>query len=439
MPRGLLTFAGALVVLTMACGLGAMSIVPNTARAADLGGDCCADLEARVAELEATTVHKGNRKLSLEISGRVNANIMWWSETSTGPSSAAFDRTHDVYFGNSAASNNDPNIVLSGIAKVTADLSAGFTMQIDDKFSGSDSQVSRQTGNVISTDTTYVFLKSKSAGELRLGNMASASDDAYYLNFGAGSVGGLSGSNHAGSFFLRDATGTLTNTSYFSTLGEMSDNNENRLMYVSPTLGGLTFKADAGGDDTASASLTWIGKFKTVLVEAGAGYQVSHHLDGVCAGGVGQCTQGIDAISLANPWTDAAHDNLRAMGISGSVWDTGSGLFVSGEWSKVQADVSGRQDPTNWFVQAGWAKNAIGLGQTTVYGSFDRTDNKMANDTSAHYWNVGVDQAVDSVASNLYLHYQHDSFDTDGVILSNESVLNSQSIDSVTGGMVVHF
>ena len=35
-----------------------------TAQAADLGGNCCADLEERVAELEATTVRKGNRKVS---------------------------------------------------------------------------------------------------------------------------------------------------------------------------------------------------------------------------------------------------------------------------------------------------------------------------------------------------------------------------------------
>ncbi|MBN9281890.1 MAG: porin, partial [Hyphomicrobium denitrificans] len=38
-------------------------------QAADLGGDCCADLEQRIAELEATTATKGNRKVSLTISG----------------------------------------------------------------------------------------------------------------------------------------------------------------------------------------------------------------------------------------------------------------------------------------------------------------------------------------------------------------------------------
>ena len=36
--------------------------------AADLGGDCCADLEERIAELEATTARKGNRKVKLEVS-----------------------------------------------------------------------------------------------------------------------------------------------------------------------------------------------------------------------------------------------------------------------------------------------------------------------------------------------------------------------------------
>ena len=37
----------------------------GSAQAADLGGNCCADLEERVAELEATTVRKGNRRVTL--------------------------------------------------------------------------------------------------------------------------------------------------------------------------------------------------------------------------------------------------------------------------------------------------------------------------------------------------------------------------------------
>ena len=52
-------------------GLG-IFIAATPASAADLGGDCCADLEERIADLEATTARKGNRKVSLEIYGTVN-------------------------------------------------------------------------------------------------------------------------------------------------------------------------------------------------------------------------------------------------------------------------------------------------------------------------------------------------------------------------------
>ena len=44
-----------------ACGW----VTHANAFAADLGGNCCADLEERIAAHEATTVRKGNRKFSL--------------------------------------------------------------------------------------------------------------------------------------------------------------------------------------------------------------------------------------------------------------------------------------------------------------------------------------------------------------------------------------
>jgi hypothetical protein len=50
------------------------------AKAADLGGDCCADLEDRVAELEATTVRKGNKKVSVQIYGKMNWAVETWND-----------------------------------------------------------------------------------------------------------------------------------------------------------------------------------------------------------------------------------------------------------------------------------------------------------------------------------------------------------------------
>ncbi|SDP51807.1 hypothetical protein SAMN04488061_3266, partial [Filomicrobium insigne] len=57
-----------------------MAAYATNASAADLGGDCCADLEERVAELEATTARKGNRKVSLEVYGQVTTAVMWWDD-----------------------------------------------------------------------------------------------------------------------------------------------------------------------------------------------------------------------------------------------------------------------------------------------------------------------------------------------------------------------
>ena len=58
----------------------ATALMGTSALAADLGGNCCADLEERIAELEATTVRKGTRKVSLTLSGYVSHQVMYWDD-----------------------------------------------------------------------------------------------------------------------------------------------------------------------------------------------------------------------------------------------------------------------------------------------------------------------------------------------------------------------
>ncbi len=420
------------------------TLAPTAARSADLGGDCCADLEERVAQLEATSVKKGNKKVSLTLSGRVHANIMYWNDNSSlnfpNEVGTEFDHNSDVYFGNTGGSGT--NIVLNGSGRVTADLSAGFLMTLAYDFAGTNDQIGHQKGPALTSDTTYVFLSSKTLGELRLGNMPSASDNAAYLNFGAATVGGLEGSRFVGNFRLRDTTGRLTDVTYSQILNEWTDNNENRLMYISPNLGGFKLYADVGGDDTASAALAWVGRVGTVNLEAGVGYQTSSRIDGV-----NHQTQN-GASTAFRPLTDLNNSTLRVLSTSGSVWDTNSGLFLSAEYGRAYAAIAGRQDITNWFVEGGWQKNVSGLGLTSLYAQYNKQYNGLRNDTSGHLFGVGIDQAIDSAASNIYLHYQRDTFETDGVVTNatpdvsaggaNRAV-NGQAIDSVTGGMIIRF
>ena len=82
---------GALV----AAGLLVGGLSAGSASAADLGGNCCADLEERIAELEATTARKGNRKVSLTISGWVAEQVMWWDDGCRAEHLRRWYRHHD--------------------------------------------------------------------------------------------------------------------------------------------------------------------------------------------------------------------------------------------------------------------------------------------------------------------------------------------------------
>src|ERR1700674_1397414 len=99
--------------------LGVVGLFAATpATAADLGGDCCADLEERVAELEATTARKGNRKVSLTISGWVNEAVFGWDDGTQ----------HGVYQGTNLLEQSRVRFV--GDAKIDKSWSAGYVLEI---------------------------------------------------------------------------------------------------------------------------------------------------------------------------------------------------------------------------------------------------------------------------------------------------------------------
>ena len=71
---------GRVATASAACLAVSLAVAPS-AISADLGGTCCADLEERIAELEATTSRKGNKKVLLTIS-RQNAPVLTFGKGS---------------------------------------------------------------------------------------------------------------------------------------------------------------------------------------------------------------------------------------------------------------------------------------------------------------------------------------------------------------------
>ena len=144
-----------------------------SAKAADLGGDCCADLEERVAELEATTARKGNRKVSLTVSGWVNEAVFDWDD---GTAAWSLRRV--------PTSLSSSRFRFVGEAKIDKDWSAGYVLElgIRDTKSSSYSQNDDEGGavgttvGILDVRKSAWFLKSKTYGKFKVGREGLATD-----------------------------------------------------------------------------------------------------------------------------------------------------------------------------------------------------------------------------------------------------------------------
>lgn len=69
---------GCAVIAQSFIALCALCVATTISAATDLGEDCCADLEERITEMEATTARKGNRKVGLTVSVYVAQELTFW-------------------------------------------------------------------------------------------------------------------------------------------------------------------------------------------------------------------------------------------------------------------------------------------------------------------------------------------------------------------------
>ena len=141
----------------------------TAATAGDLAVDCCADLEARIAELEATTARKGNRKVSLTVSGYVTKQIMFWDDgaernvyiTDMGPTQAT-------------------NFRFAGQATIAPGWTTGYMIRIQDLTSNpmALNQNIASAGPGLNVQMSHWFVASESYGKVAVGKNVLASKSA---------------------------------------------------------------------------------------------------------------------------------------------------------------------------------------------------------------------------------------------------------------------
>src|SRR5262249_49332236 len=151
-----------LVAAGVALLMGAYTHTPG--KAADLGGDCCSDLEDRVAELEATTVRKGNKKVSVTVYGQLNRAILWWDDHS--------HQTNTYFPDNNYESSR---FGLKGSAKIAGDWSGGYRLEVEPTNANSArlNQFNDDNANdplgPLNVRHSFIYLNNKKWGEVRLG------------------------------------------------------------------------------------------------------------------------------------------------------------------------------------------------------------------------------------------------------------------------------
>jgi hypothetical protein len=491
MIGGLWKSTGSAALLTAAgLYLGSAGMAP--AQAADLGGDCCADLEERVAELEATAARKGNRKVSLTIAGQVATQLMYWSDGGSDRRVKSFGKTDntegtdpvgsdgsDLYIVDNTATLGGSGFNFSGTAKINPSLTAGFFLaigldsgarsagsgpafaaptnnkgvsQIDDDGSGAPAD------SLVSLTYANWYLDHKQLGRLTVGRANTATAGVSTIDLGgAGVIANANISYWNGNMFL-----IADDTMLWAQWGSIMGGNPiagsglsrgNVISYSSPVFGGFSFAAAWGENDIWDAALRYAGEFSGFRVAAGVGY-ISNST------GFGDQVPDIpanDGFSQPGVWKGSA-----------SVLHVGTGLFLSGTYVERDHD-NDRPNGTLWYLQGGISKNWTGLGNTVLYGEyaqvkdavgactvtdgsgndvgalsnptcdnaadFDLPDHFVIKTSEVNMWGIGIVQHIDAAAMELFLSYRH----YEGEMSTLTTTVEFNNLDIVMGGARIRF
>ena len=242
---------------------GLLAGAATSASAADLGGNCCADLEERIAELEATTARKGNRKVSLTVSGWVAQQITYWDD---GFESNTYIHDLGLTLGS--------HVKFTGQATISPGWSAGYVLHIEavsnDGLLGTN-QLNDNAGilgaNITRPLQSYWFVKSETLGKVGVGLQSQASDNTAILVDGSGS---LIAANwvafDTGGFFLRRTNGALVGAyaaigcgNMGGAWGDCNGGTRNVVRYNSPAFAGFSVSATWGKDDIWDVAARYAG------------------------------------------------------------------------------------------------------------------------------------------------------------------------------------
>ena len=434
-------------------GRGALWVTPSLlvlcagqTLAADLTDTCCADLEARIAELETMAARPGRRTFEIELSGAVNRAILAWDDGSQ----------RNVY---TVTNDNDNSVatIEGETGERASGWTVGFVLDFDVLDAGSSDVDQREHSSTRSFEIgeLSVWLKNEWLGQVSIGKTSArgASSGASEQDLSGTEVAGYSGvTDVGGSFLLRrkDIQGArgLLNARWDDVIDSLDEPDGNVVTYSSPEFSGASFSALWGEDDVWNVA----AGYHSVLWSA---FQVAA------------------AIAVNENLQGEADDLPDHRTVSGSisVLHQPSGLnltLAGGRRSFIEnfemVDGLFGSPPSSYFVytKLGWQAPLIDLGTTALfaeYGRFgdvlgaradagqlrelgcDQAPSCFASASRAQVLGLGVVQSIDDTEAKLYLSYRHfeADFELSGPRGERLSAIPLADLDTILAGMLIEF
>lgn len=346
--------------LTAAAGALLMAMTP--VKAADLGGGCCADLEERVAELEATTARKGNRVVSLQVYGQVNRALLFFDNGDEGNTYVVDNDYSGSRFGFTGQAALKPGWTAGYKIEINVqDASSDLVTEFNDEGEGPLAEDGRDNDGFFIRHS-YFYLESERLGRLSIGQQSTAAEGAQEVTLG-------NTYSHSGIFVGNDISilGGDRLDSFASNLGSSRDD---LVRYDSPSIYGFIVSASWGDDDYWDVALRFKKEWNSIRLAAAIAY--------------------IDDETSGSEF-DTVNGSISVMHVP-------TGLFGAFQAGNKEFDSGGEQD--FWYVQAGIQKQFLPYGSTTVYGEYGNYE--IVEDNEADRWGFGLVQSFDSAAMDIY-------------------------------------
>ncbi len=335
------------------------------------------------------SVLSGNDTVSLRMYGQVNRAVMFADD---GNNSEVYHVDND---------NSSTRFGMTGVAKPSKDLAAGFKFEaeFEGNSSNSVSQAAQDTDATLKKRHLDLFLKSKQYGNFYIGQGDTASNGTSEIDLSGTKVIGFSeqpkmGGNIkfydslAGAYSANDIGDVLLHVDGLS--------RRDRLRYDTPTWNGFYAAVSAAERNGQDLALRYSGKLGGAKLAAGVAYS-----------------------------KPGGNDNDVDNQINGSasiLFGNGFNATVAAGTQDLSTPAAGQDDPSFWYGKLGYIAKPFKIGSTAFAIDYGQYDDKAQAGDDANTFGLMAVQKLNDWGTEFYASYRMFSLDRAGTDMEDIDV-----------------